>query len=247
MAGIAALFFGSLLFLALCAAAAGFMIWEIARLSAPEISNRFAVGAALAAAGVSLAAAYPGLNFPFSGLHILAAPAILAMLLPTGKIVFFLAASGIMLAVSALADTRLNIGTSPVVWLILTVIATDVAGYFAGRSIGGPKLSPRISPNKTWSGAIAGWLAAGAVGIFYVDIFGHAALWAGVAISVAAQFGDLAESWLKRRAGVKDSSGLIPGHGGVCDRFDGMVGGCCAFWVLQETDLLRYGMLQLLP
>lgn len=246
LAAAAALVIGNLLFSALCAAAAGVMIWEIAKLSAPEISNRLAVGAA-AAAAASMAASYPGWDIPYAGLHVLAAPAVLAVFLPAGRIGFFVAGSAIMLAASALADARQNIGIAVVVWLVLTVVVTDVAGFVAGRAIGGPKLSPKISPNKTWSGAVAGWLAAGAVGFLYMDLLGAAALWAGVAIAVAAQAGDLAESWLKRRAGAKDSSGLIPGHGGFCDRFDGMVGGCCAYWILHETELLRNDMLYQLP
>ena len=247
LAGAAALVFGSHLFTALCAAAAGLMIWEIANLSAPEISNRLAMAVAAAAAAVSMAAAYPDVDIPYAGLHVVAAPAVLALFLPTGRIGFVIAGSAVMLAVSVLTDVRQNIGIAVVIWLILTVIATDVAGYFAGRAIGGPKLSPNTSPNKTWSGAAAGWLAAGAVGLLCVDLLGSAALWAGLAVAVAAQAGDWAESWLKRRAGVKDSSRLIPGHGGFCDRFDGMVGGCCAYWILQETELLQIGMLQQLP
>jgi phosphatidate cytidylyltransferase len=110
-------------------------------------------------------------------------------------------------------------------WLIGIVIVSDVMGYFAGRSLGGPKFWPAISPKKTWSGTIAGWVGAALVGLGFV-LFGTAG-WGLVILSpmvaFAGQMGDIAESWIKRRTGVKDSSNLIPGHGGVLDRFDALI------------------------
>lgn len=120
---------------------------------------------------------------------------------------------------------------------VLPVIAVDVGAYFAGRAIGGPKIAPSISPNKTWAGLIGGAIAASivTVGNEYFDIGPAAALdgyssysilgafVAGVLIAIIAQSGDFFESWMKRRAGVKDSSNLIPGHGGVFDRLDGFL------------------------
>ena len=122
------------------------------------------------------------------------------------------------------------------------VIFTDTCAYFAGRTIGGPKIAPRISPSKTWAGLLGGmagsaaWLvlfmaiahnADGSVNVAdRYDIGGsEAAGWAmaGGLLAIAAQVGDFFESWLKRRAGVKDSSRLIPGHGGVFDRIDGLL------------------------
>ena len=112
-------------------------------------------------------------------------------------------------------------------WLILVVWAADSCAYLVGKGIGGPKLWPRLSPNKTWAGFAGGTLGALAVGLL-----GHLwletvppALLAGAALLLAlvAQLGDLAESGLKRRFGVKDSSGLIPGHGGLLDRVDGLL------------------------
>jgi phosphatidate cytidylyltransferase len=101
-----------------------------------------------------------------------------------------------------------------------------VAGYFAGRSLGGPKFWPAVSPKKTWSGTVAGWIGAAMVGLGFV-LAGHGG-WALVLLSpvvaFAGQMGDVVESWLKRRAGVKDSSHLIPGHGGLLDRFDALIG-----------------------
>jgi phosphatidate cytidylyltransferase len=110
-------------------------------------------------------------------------------------------------------------------WTLAVVWATDIGAYFAGRTIGGPKLAPVISPNKTWSGLIGGVLAALGVGAAIAAGAGLSPqlLFLGAAMAILAQLGDLYESWLKRRAGVKDSGRLLPGHGGVLDRLDGLV------------------------
>jgi phosphatidate cytidylyltransferase len=117
-------------------------------------------------------------------------------------------------------------GLSALILILLVVWATDIGGYFAGRGIGGPKLWPRISPNKTWAGAVGGFAAS------IVVAAGFAAFRLGETIpllvvasvlSIASQLGDLFESAVKRRFGVKDSSRIIPGHGGVLDRLDGFV------------------------
>jgi phosphatidate cytidylyltransferase len=116
-------------------------------------------------------------------------------------------------------------GRANVLFLALLVWATDIGAYAAGRAIGGPRLAPRISPGKTWTGAAGGLLAAGVVGLLAAASRSGQADWLS-AVAVAAglsaigQAGDLAESWMKRRAGVKDSGHLIPGHGGLLDRLD---------------------------
>ena len=128
-------------------------------------------------------------------------------------------------------------GTVVIIYLIAVIAGTDIGAYFAGRSIGGPKLAPAISPNKTWAGLIGGTIAAGLVGLLFfytlalggkdiavLDVFGNeaaAAFAASCLIAPLAQSGDLMESWIKRRRGVKDSGNLIPGHGGILDRVDG--------------------------
>ncbi len=123
------------------------------------------------------------------------------------------------------ADTAL--GLAVVFWLLATVWAIDICAYFSGRFIGGPKLAPRISPKKTWAG-----LAGGILGAMIVAI--ATSLWVGegapimlaliaAVLAVLEQVGDFAESALKRRAGVKDSGTLIPGHGGILDRVDGLI------------------------
>jgi phosphatidate cytidylyltransferase len=126
------------------------------------------------------------------------------------------------------------IGRMAVLVPIGCVIATDIGAYFAGRTFGGPKIAPKISPSKTWSGLIGGMIASGiaiiviqnlyisdsemAAPFYYLKRFG-----AGAIIAIVAQAGDFAESFLKRKAGVKDSSNFIPGHGGFLDRLDGLL------------------------
>lgn len=110
-------------------------------------------------------------------------------------------------------------------WMMLVTWATDIFAYFAGRSIGGPKLAPRISPNKTWAGLGGGFVGAAVIGALAAWYFNLGApfLYVGGLMGLIAQAGDLYESWLKRRAGVKDSGTILPGHGGALDRLDGLL------------------------
>jgi phosphatidate cytidylyltransferase len=118
-------------------------------------------------------------------------------------------------------------GLAVVVWMLAVVWATDTGAYFAGRTIGGPKLAPRISPNKTWAGLLGGMAAAAAVGVVAGALIQHLAIVPLALLSAAlaawSQVGDLTESWVKRHFGVKDSGSIIPGHGGVLDRVDGLL------------------------
>jgi phosphatidate cytidylyltransferase len=117
-------------------------------------------------------------------------------------------------------------GFFALILILLVVWVTDIGGYFAGRGIGGPKLWPRVSPKKTWAGAVGGFAASLAVaGGFAAFGFGKTGplLLLGAILSIASQLGDLFESAVKRRFGVKDSSQIIPGHGGLMDRLDGLV------------------------
>jgi phosphatidate cytidylyltransferase len=134
------------------------------------------------------------------------------------------------------------IGRETMIWLMLLVWATDIGAYAAGRTIGGPKLLPRVSPKKTWAGALGGLAASLAVA------GGFAALGLGAAVplvalgailSVVSQLGDLFESAVKRRFGVKDSSHLIPGHGGLMDRLDGFIAAIVVAWIF---GFLRHGV-----
>jgi phosphatidate cytidylyltransferase len=117
-------------------------------------------------------------------------------------------------------------GFTALMFVLLIVWVTDIGGYFAGRGIGGPKLWPRVSPKKTWAGAIGGFTASLVVGAGFAAFgLGKALpmLLLGAILSIASQLGDLFESAVKRRFGVKDSSHIIPGHGGLLDRLDGFV------------------------
>ncbi|MGA7073980.1 phosphatidate cytidylyltransferase [Bradyrhizobium sp.] len=141
------------------------------------------------------------------------------------------AAIGIAYALAAsIASSAVRLdpawGFTALMLVLLAVWATDIGGYFAGRLIGGPKLWPRVSPKKTWAGAIGGFVASlGVAGGFAAAGLGTAAplLGLGAILSIASQIGDLFESAVKRRFGVKDSSHIIPGHGGLMDRLDGFV------------------------
>jgi len=140
-------------------------------------------------------------------------------------------AAGFLYAATALTASLLvrfdeAEGLAALVLVLLVVWATDIGGYFAGRRLGGPKLWPRISPNKTWAGALGGMGASLFVaGGFAALDLGKTLpmLLLGACLSVASQLGDLFESAVKRRFGVKDSSHIIPGHGGLMDRLDGYV------------------------
>lgn len=126
-----------------------------------------------------------------------------------------------------------RIGIPHVVFPVLVTILTDTGAYFTGRTFGGPKIAPRISPSKTWSGLAGGMIGAGLVGAWWTGQFAYHGAWvvlpvaagfaAGAMLAVVAQAGDFLESWMKRRAGMKDSGAIIPGHGGVLDRIDGLL------------------------
>lgn len=128
-------------------------------------------------------------------------------------------------AVGGLWIIRDQLGFVTALWVFAMVWATDIGAYFAGRAFGGARLAPSISPAKTWSGLFGGMIAALVVGASLGDRAGieGVPLWIGAAIGLLAQLGDLFQSWMKRRAGVKDSGRIIPGHGGVFDRVDGLL------------------------
>lgn len=141
----------------------------------------------------------------------LAIPAMLA------GVIYFGVNTAALLTLRAAPET----GFANVLYLLLLVWASDIGAYLAGRALGGPKLAPAISPGKTWSGAAGGLLAALVVALLFGASPTGLALAAG--LSIASMLGDLAESAAKRYYGVKDSSQLIPGHGGVFDRLDGVL------------------------
>ena len=135
----------------------------------------------------------------------------------------------IFLGVLGLVELSDEGGRTVIVFVIALVVITDTFGYLFGRFIGGPKFWPKVSPKKTWAGILAGWAGAGLLGLMCYEwvfddrISAIALVLFAVALSFASQMGDFLESAIKRRMGVKDSSNLIPGHGGVLDRFDGLL------------------------
>ncbi len=156
------------------------------------------------------------------------------------------------LAAFMLIEQRHQAGAMAILPIVGAVVATDIGAYFSGRLIGGPKIAPAISPSKTWAGLGGGivgatlafaafsypeWKADASAGIG-CDADGVCAFpWIvmiihGAVIAIVAQAGDFFESWMKRKAGVKDSSRLIPGHGGLFDRMDGLIAVCAVFAVL---------------
>ena len=143
-----------------------------------------------------------------------------------GKAAF--SALGLLLVIGAIGGLwyiRQNLGMTAALWVFGMVWATDIGAYFAGRAFGGARLAPMISPSKTWSGLVGGMIAALIASATIGDrgqIVG-VPLWIGLFMGLLAQLGDLGESWMKRRAGVKDSGKLIPGHGGIFDRVDGLL------------------------
>jgi phosphatidate cytidylyltransferase len=127
------------------------------------------------------------------------------------------------------------------IWVFIVTWSTDIGAYFAGRAIGGPKLAPAISPNKTVAGLIGGMLSASLAGYAWVELtrISGTLFWLAPLFALAAQAGDLFESGLKRRAGVKDSGNWLPGHGGALDRLDGLVVVAALTAAAQIAGLLR--------
>lgn len=221
----------------------GLMAWEFRRLILPDASNSD-MGLWVMVAGTSGAVVAANLfgfwlAFPIVGL----AAVILWQI--KHKRPIWIASGMLYLAIplTALLVIREGQGLGPVLWLVAAVIASDVGGYFAGRILGGPKLWPAISPKKTWSGTVGGWVLALGVGVVYgiaePSIGLVAAMLYSVLLAMAAQGGDLFESWLKRKAGIKDSSNLIPGHGGLLDRFDGLLAATTLFMLLHLIGALN--------
>lgn len=229
---------GGLPFRVLAAAIGGLVFYEWATVSGLGRDRPLLWGSA-ALVLLTLALTLAGL--PGATLIAVAAVSVLVVLgigqvRPLGR----LAAAGIAYALfPAIALAFLRGGDLPglltILYLFAVVWGTDIFAYFVGRAAGGPKLAPSISPGKTWSGAIGGILAAVAAGalIAYLGGHPHPALLAlfAVPLSAVSQIGDLFESAFKRRFGAKDSGSIIPGHGGVMDRVDGLVAAALALYL----------------
>lgn len=181
-------------------------------------------GTALAAAGLAVAANRAGIAVVAIALGLVGA--LLSAAASRRWIAGGLVYAALALAASILVRQDPQAGFSALIFVLLVVWGTDIGGYFVGRGIGGPKLWPRVSPKKTWAGAIGGLAVSMLIALAAAALaFGTPAALLALAalLSVMSQLGDLFESAVKRNFGVKDSSHLIPGHGGLLDRLDGFV------------------------
>ncbi len=241
--GGAALTLGGVWLRLLAMLAAAAMTWELVRMThapfADPAGRRPLIGAAVMAAALVPVLFYDttlALLIPVvvaAGLAGRAAGPMVQALTP-------LYTGAIAVTALVLVAQREVLGLPAVIWLIGVVVASDVMGYLVGRLLGGPKFWPRVSPKKTWSGTVAGWFGAALVGAGFAAAgqVGWGIVPVSVLVSFAGQMGDIAESALKRRAGVKDSSALIPGHGGFLDRFDALIGAALTVFLLTVAGLM---------
>ena len=221
--GTAAVIAGGVWFQMLAVFAASVMIWELWQMIEPKSHVR---GMLLAALAASVFSGFLTVERAWFVVFLPVVPLLGLAMISRERLTWAFFSTTILVAGWGLVMFRGDYGFTWILWLILVVIATDVAGYFVGKAIGGPKFWPRISPKKTWSGTVGGWIAAGLVGALFWGLT-NAGPWViplSMCLSFAGQMGDIAESALKRRMGVKDSSHLIPGHGGLFDRFDALLG-----------------------
>lgn len=226
---LAAVWYGGYAFAALVVVAVAIMCWEWETI----VTKRFGWPGRVSALGCVIAAALAVAVPQVAVLVVLVSAAAAALLAPKpGDRPRLWAAVGPLYAgLPAVALIWLRgeavIGRETLIWLMLLVWATDIGAYAAGRTIGGPLLLPVVSPKKTWAGLLGGVVSAGIVGLVTALVLAlphPMALAVGSgALAVVAQAGDLVESWVKRRWNVKDSSNIIPGHGGVLDRVDGLL------------------------
>ncbi len=221
--GATAVALGGVWFQMLAVFVTAVMVWELWGMIHP---GRPVPGMLLAALTASVLSGTLAADSAWLLLALVFVPAAGALAATRERGTFAAFALAIQVAGYGLVTFREDYGALWLLWLILVVVVSDVAGYFAGRAIGGRKVWVRLSPSKTWAGILAGWIACGIIGYVFwkmtradIDI-----LWFSVWLAMAGQAGDMAESALKRRMGVKDSSALIPGHGGLFDRFDALLG-----------------------
>ena len=221
--GAAAVILGGVWFQMLVVFVTAVMIWELWMMIAPD---RPTPGMLMAALTASVMSGQLSLTDDWAIAMFLIVPLVGVTQIRVERRAFFLFALAIPVAGYGLVHFRMDYGFIWLIWLMSVVIVTDVCGYFAGKSIGGAKFWPAISPKKTWSGTIAGWAGAAVVGLLFAMFTnaGFTIIAFSVLLSFAGQMGDIAESALKRRMRVKDSSTLIPGHGGLFDRFDALLG-----------------------
>jgi phosphatidate cytidylyltransferase len=240
---LAAMVLGGFFFAAFVAAVAAIGLWEWVSISRASEPPALAAGAA-----AILVAGLLGVWFvenAWPALVIVGAAALALLAGVRGRtsrwIGFGLLYAGIPAVALMLLRAADPHGWLAVLYILLIVWATDTGAFFGGRAIGGPKLWPRVSPKKTWSGAIAGLATAMVVGLLTAWLSGvgglMGAMLLALPLSIAAQGGDLLESGVKRHFGVKDSGHIIPGHGGVLDRIDGLLAAAALAWLIAALGL----------
>lgn len=241
LVGFIGVWFGSHLFHILVAIICGLMMWELVRMIEPTHAPLALQLGALSGFAMLISAYIPTLVvWP-----VFAAVALVGYgYLQRNRAIFIVFSLLILLASFGMILIRDNWGFGWILWLIVVVVITDVMGYFAGRLIGGPKFWPAISPKKTWSGTVFGWIGGALVGFGFAWGTGltFELVVISIAVSMASQMGDISESAIKRKMEIKDSSNLIPGHGGLLDRFDGMLGASVFLLVLSQIISLPFGL-----
>mgnify|MGYP001187090961 CR=1 FL=1 len=231
--GGAALYTGGIILAILMSAVCAVMIWEVIGLLAPQRGKRPVVVAILFGV-VFFVATWASVQVA-AVVGLFAVLAVRLSFVPNYS-VFAPYCALIYAGALGVFELRVQAGLGTVIWLITIVVITDLAGYFVGRLIGGAKIWPSVSPKKTWSGTVAGWICVALAGLLFLFFFQDAhwmVLPISIFLSAVSQAGDMLESHLKRLAGVKDSSQFIPGHGGFLDRFDGMIAVAAAGIALQ--------------
>lgn len=229
-AALGSLYAGGPVFGLFWLAASYAIFWEWQTLTG---SRRGLTSLGAGAAALAAAAAFAEAGTAWISVAVVGALAVLcAILAPPGKRLWGAGgafyAGALLISVCLLRESP-HVGALAVAWLFALVWGTDIFAYFGGRLIGGPKLWPRVSAGKTWSGALVGVFSGALLGVATLHWMGPsgaaspALFFVGLAAAVLAQVGDLFESAVKRRFGVKDSSRIIPGHGGVMDRLDGFI------------------------
>ncbi|MCY4303395.1 MAG: phosphatidate cytidylyltransferase [Aestuariivita sp.] len=240
--GLTTIMTGGVYFCILVATVCGLMIWELIRILNPDQTRSAILLAVLTGTFLICASHWESPYSPF----FLGIPVIIGCILLTHYRIFFLFFAAVFLTAGfELILVRDSLGPFVILWMVAVVITTDVAGYFVGRLVGGPKLWPRISPHKTWSGTSAGWIASTLAGLAFapsVNIEVNLIICLSVLLSLSAQLGDLTESALKRKMNIKDSGTFIPGHGGLLDRFDSLLGTSIMFLFLNEIIGVSEGL-----
>ena len=232
---LVAAYIGGLPFALFWGIAALVVLWEWVTLG---VGPKYRLLVLSCAAAIAVADFLAWLGRPVTALFMVGLGALAgAIFAPSERRLWVIAGAGYaggMVLAPVFLRADVGFGFAVILLLFAIVWTTDVLGYFAGRAFGGPKLWPSVSPKKTWSGAICGTVGAVAIALFVAAQFGSfdriAIIAVALLLSVVAQAGDLFESWVKRQFDAKDSSHIIPGHGGVMDRLDGFwaaaVAGC---------------------